>query len=223
MSKKIIYTILGLILVAVVVLVILNSFNMLPKKSYTAQDFGIQVIKSDIDYDNDGIDDYTDILEGAKKEAQNHPDYVSKYYAGGYPPDSEGVCTDVIWRALENAGYNFKKMVDDDIQKNLKLYTAITKPDPNIDFRRVRNLKIFFDNNTLVLTNDINKISEWMPGDIVILGTTHIGMISDKRNKEGIPYMIHNAGQPNRDEDALKYWNKSRGITGHYRFILVPK
>ena len=40
-----------------------------------------------------------------------------KYYSGGYPPDSEGVCTDVIWRALKNAGYSLKDMVDADMQR----------------------------------------------------------------------------------------------------------
>lgn len=47
-----------------------------------------------------------------------------------------------------------------------------------------------------------------MPGDIVIFGTTHIGIVSDKRNKDGVPYLIHNAGQPLREEDALLSWNK---------------
>lgn len=212
---KLVFIILIVILITLFILA--YKFNMIPKRSYSASDFNIQVIKSGIDYDNDGIDDYADILEGAKIEAFNKPKYKSKYYNGGYPPDNEGVCTDVIWRALKNAGYNLKELVDEDIKKNLSLYTAICTPDPNIDFRRVRNLKVFFDNNYIVLTNDINKIDEWMPGDIVVFGTEHIAIISDKRNKNGIPYIIHNAGQPNRDEDAMMYWYKTKGITGHYR------
>lgn len=40
------------------------------------------------------------------------------------------------------------------------------------------------------------------------------GIVSDKRNRDGQPYIIHNGGQPNREEDYLK-----RGeVTGHYRF-----
>jgi len=190
---------------------------MLPTKSYYASDFDITILKSDNDFDSDGIDDYTDILKGAKIEANNKPKYKSAYYNGGYPPEDEGVCTDVIWRALKNAGYNLKELVDNDIKENRKLYTSIDKVDSNIDFRRVRNLKVFFDNNYTVLTNDPYDIAQWMPGDIVIFGTTHIAIISDRRNKEGIPYIIHNASQPNRDEDALLYWYSSRGITGHYR------
>ena len=38
--------------------------------------------------------------------------YQSKYYAGGYPDDGLGVCTDVIWQALQAAGYDLKALVD---------------------------------------------------------------------------------------------------------------
>ena len=149
------------------------------KKVYYAEDFGIKTLISNTDYDNDGIDDYTDILEGAKKEAKNKPTYKSAYYSGGYPPENEGVCTDVIWRALKNAGYLLKDMVDEDIKNNIDCYPKLKgKIDPNIDFRRV---------------------------------------ISDKRNKKGIPYLIHNSGQPSREEDVLEKYDATIKITGHYR------
>lgn len=136
----------------------------------------------------------------------------------GYPPEEEGVCTDVVWRAFYNAGYSLKDMVDEDIKNNVEQYPRVNgKPDPNIDFRRVSNLKIFFERNTNILTNDLTKIEEWQPGDIVIFGTSHIGIISDKRNKKGVPYLIHNAGQPLREEDTLELWDKFTPITGHYR------
>lgn len=48
------------------------------------------------------------------------------------------------------------------------------------------------------------KIEAWQPGVIVIFeNSNHIGIISDKRNRNGVPYLIHNAGQPKREEDAL--------------------
>jgi uncharacterized protein YijF (DUF1287 family) len=214
--KKTIKMLIILIIILIIIFILLY-FNLIPKKSYKAENFNIKIIKSSTDYDNDGIDDYTDILEGALKEALNHPKYKSAYYSGGYPPDNEGVCTDVIWRSLKNAGYNLKDLIDNHIKNNLKLYTSINKPDPNIDFRRVKNLMIYFESTTNILTDNPYRIDEWMPGDIVIFGTSHIAIISDKRNKQGIPYIIHNAGQPNRDEDAMIKWYKSRGITGHYR------
>jgi uncharacterized protein YijF (DUF1287 family) len=215
--KKIIIALIFLLIISSIALWWLDENNLLPKKYYIAEDFDIKIIKSSKDYDNDGIDDYTDILEGAKKEASAHPKYKSTYYTGGYPPDNEGVCTDVIWRSLKNAGYNLKNLVDNHIENNLGLYANIRVPDPNIDFRRVKNLKIYFDNTAAILTNDPYKIEEWMPGDIVVFGNTHIAIISDKRNKNGIPYIIHNAGQPNLDEDAFIKWHNDNGITGHYR------
>lgn len=164
----------------------------------------------------------TDIVLGARKDAENHPVYKSAYYSGGYPPEEEGVCTDTVWRAFREAGYFLKDMVDEDIRNHIDLYPRVNgKIDSNIDFRRVKNLKVFFDRHSVILTNDIRKIEEWMPGDIVIFGRdySHIAIVSDKRNKEGFPWIIHNAGQKNREEDALTFWDKTRTVTGHYRFL----
>lgn len=210
------WIILGLILIFILIFIYYNY----PTKVYSAKDFGIDVIFSDIDYDKDGLDDYSDILEGAKIEAGRKPVYESNYYEGGYPPDGEGVETDLIWRSLKNAGYNLKDLIDEDIKDNREEYFEIEdNPDSNIDFRRVVNLKVFFERHSLVLTNDINEIDKWMPGDIVAFGNNHIGIISNYRNKDGIPYLIHNAGQENLEEDSLEKWDKKRGITGHYRWL----
>lgn len=188
------------------------------KRTYTDNDFNIETIISSTDYDNDGIDDYSDILQGAKIEAEKKTKYKSAYYAGGYPPDTEGVCTDMVWRALKNAGYLLKDMVDEDIKNNVDEYPRVNgKPDPNIDFRRVPNLKVYFERNQISLTTDLSKIEEWQQGEIVVFGNSHIGIISDKRNKNGIPYLLHNAGQLLREEDVLEIYNKYNPITGHYR------
>jgi len=126
----------------------------------------IPKITSRTDYNNNGIPDSEDILIGARKDVKNKPKYISKYYEGGYPPDNEGVCTDVVWRALKEAGYNLKDMIDKDIKNNVELYPRVGgKPDPNIDFRRVDNLKVFFDRKYKKLTtdlipNDIDNLSE---------------------------------------------------------------
>ena len=73
----------------------------------------------------------------------------------------------------------------------------------------------YLDNNAIVLTNDINKIKEWQGGDIVVF-KNHIGIVSDKRNKKGIPFIIHHANPYQRyyEEDILEYRND---IIGHYR------
>jgi len=215
--KKILKILIFILLIIIIALIATLTYWMY-KPSYTAEDFGIETIKSSIDKDGDGIDDYTDILLGARAEAKREPEYKSAYYAGGYPPETEGVCTDVIWRAFRDAGYSLKDMVDEDISQNIDKYPRVNgKQDRNIDFRRVPNLKVYFERNHITLTNDLNEIAEWQPGDIVVFGSKHIGIISDKRNKKGIPYLIHNGGQPNREEDILELYNQHEAIIGHYR------
>ncbi len=219
MLKKfpVIISIILLIMVSVL-LYLLYNFNILPQKFYTAENFNIATIKSSVDYNNNGVDDYTDILLGARKDAENHPTYDSRYFGnGGYPPDNIGVCTDVVWRAFKNAGYSLRDMVDNDIKNNPDEYIYVENRDKNIDFRRVGNLDIFFKKYAQSLTLDINRIEEWQPGDIVVFGNEeHIGVASDKRNSKGQTYIIHNGGQPNREEDFFKY-NRME-IIGHYRF-----
>lgn len=106
-------------------------------------------------------------------------------------------------------------MIDQDIQNNVELYPRVEgHPDSNIDFRRVPNLIVYFERKALSLTTDTLQIEEWQPGDIVTYGSDHIGIVSDRRNADGVPYLIHNAGQAKREEDALK----SSKISGHYRF-----
>ena len=87
----------------------------------------------------------------------------------------------------------------------------------NIDFRRVRNLDIYFRNNHIVLTTDLSQIKEWQGGDIIVF-KDHIGIISDKRNKKGIPLLIHHANplQVNYEEDVLELYGQDY-IIGHYR------
>ena len=165
-----------------------------------------EVIKSDIDKDNDGIDDYTDILKGAKDFISTKPKYKSKYYDGGYPTDEYRVCTDIIWYALKNAG----TLIDEDIKNNKEEYDEDVG-DTNIDFRRVRNIKVYLDRNALKLAND----SDFNPGDIVVY-KKHIAIVSDKLNKDGQNYILHQHMYQTYEYDGL-FKNK---ILGHYRWRL---
>lgn len=204
-----------LIIIAFTMITLIAMNYMIPQKYYNANDFRIKTIYSNVDFDDDYIDDYSDFVLGARIDVKNNPTYISKYYENAYPPDNEGVCTDTIWRAFKNAGYSLKDMVDLDVKNNIADYKEITTPDPNIDFRRVRNLSVYFKKYAINLTLNPDDFASWQPGDIVIFGNNkHIGMISDRRNKLGIPYVIHNNGHGTKEED---YLTKSR-ITGHYRF-----
>ena len=65
------------------------------------------------------------------------------------------------------------------------------------------------------LTTDLTEIDQWQGGDTVVW-QKHIGIVSDIRNRKGIPFVIHNANpvQLQYEEDILETWGK---IVGHYR------
>ena len=206
--KKKVFIILFIIIVIALIII------LYPKRTYTNSDFNIDTYISSTDMDNDGIDDQSDILINAKNYIAKNPIYQSKYYASGYPDDHYGVCTDVVAFSLRDAGYDLRELVNIDINNNKDEYN-IKHIDKNIDFRRVTNLKIYFEHTAISLTTDIKKIDEWQGGDIVIF-KKHIGIVSDKRNKKGIPLIIHHANpfQFHYEEDILE---KRDDIVAHYR------
>ena len=182
-----------------------------PQNKFAAQ---IPQFHSTVDADKDGIDDQTDVLNGALAYVNSHPKYKSRYYQTGYPDDGYGVCTDVVAFALKNAGYDLQALVDADIRKHPQWYD-IQQPDANIDFRRVRNLKVFFSHTAVALTTEVSETEEWQGGDLVIF-EKHIGIVSDRRNKNGVPYIIHHNDpwQAAYEQDILE---KRTDIVGHYR------
>ena len=207
---------LTLFIAAVVLLSILlyRTFHI-----FSAEDFGFTDLASPNDCDGDGIDDYRDMVEGARAYIATDPLYESAYYAGGYPNDGKGVCTDVIWQAFRAAGYSLKDLVDADIAARTDEYFAESeRPDPNIDFRRCRNLRVFFEEYAEVLTTSLSDQSDWMPGDIVLYDG-HIAICSDKRNGQGLPYIIHHGNPVDGAVEANALASTGYGnIIGHYRW-----
>lgn len=212
-NKKIIITIVVFVLISLI-LYLLYFFNYIPHNMYSNADFNIKTYKSNIDKDNDGIDDQTDILNSVRNYISTKPKYKSKYYASGYPDDEYGVCIDVVAFGLKDAGYDLMQLVNDDVKNNKDDYN-IDIIDKNIDFRRVQNLKVYFENNAISLTTDIYDIDKWQGGDIVIF-KSHIGIVPDNRNKKGVTFVIHHASPYQRyyEEDILE---KRNDIIGHYR------
>lgn len=200
-------------IIFIVVFLFISYWVFNDTKQYFNEDFGIETYVSLKDMDSDGIDDQTDILKNAKKYIAKKPKYKSNYYSTGYPTDEYGVCTDVVGYALKESGYNIMSLVNQHIKNNKNLYN-IDKVDINIDFRRVRNLDVYFKNTAIVLTNDIYDIKSFQGGDIVVF-KNHIGIVSDRRNKKGINYVIHHSSkyQIFYEQDILEQ-NK---VIGHYR------
>lgn len=214
MKKKYLFVVVVALIIILLVIYLLYLFNFIPHRKYSNADFNIETYISEVDKDNDGVDDQTDILNNVKNYIKTKPRYKSKYYASGYPDDDYGVCTDVVAFGLKDAGYDLRELVDADIRENPDNYDIETI-DRNIDFRRVKNLKVYFANNAISLTTDIYDIDSWQGGDIVVF-EKHIGIISDNRNKKGIPFVIHHANsyQKYYEEDILELRND---IIGHYR------
>ncbi|GKU26129.1 DUF1287 domain-containing protein [Clostridium folliculivorans] len=190
---------------------------------FIKSDFEVPNKYSNVDKNNNGIADPIDIVNSARKEVQIKTKYKSNYYYGGYPPEGEGVCTDVIWRGLKGADIDLKTLMDNDIKDNKKNYVRIGEtPDTNIDFRRVQNQNVFFQRKCIAVTTELKardreNLQEWQPGDIVVFleDYEHVAIVSDKRDEDGIPYVIHNTN-PNASEVKLS-WFKCP-INAHYRW-----
>lgn len=193
---------------------LLYILNIIPHRKYSNEDFGIVTYISVMDKDGDGVDDQTDILQNVRTYIATKPEYKSKYYAGGYPDDGYGVCTDVVAQGLLHAGYDLQQLVNEDIAAHPDMY-EVEKADPNIDFRRVRNLLVYFKNHAISLTTDVMEIEQWQGGDIIVF-KKHIGIVSDKRNKNGVPFIIHHANpyQKHYEEDILE---NREDIVRHFR------
>ena len=65
MKKKRLIVLSVITICLVTVLYLLYYFNYIPHKKYNNENFNIKTYMSDIDKDNDGIDDQTDILINA--------------------------------------------------------------------------------------------------------------------------------------------------------------
>lgn len=149
------------------------------------------------------------------------PRYVVLNYPNGDVPWNTGVCSDVVIRAYRKLGVDLQKEVHEDMKIHFKEYPknwGLTRPDRNIDHRRVPNLMAFFSRKGKVLEKSLNA-SHYESGDIVCWnlggGITHIGVVSNVKNAEGNRYLIiHNIGAGQVLEDCLFRYT----IIGHYRY-----
>lgn len=105
------------------------------------------------------------------------------------------------------------------MKANFSLYPKIwglKKPDRNIDHRRVPNLMVFFSRKGYSLAIS-NQAEDYQSGHIVCWnlggGTTHIGIVSNKKVNNSNRYkIIHNIGGGQVLEDCLFNYK----IIGHY-------
>ncbi|MDN3488256.1 MULTISPECIES: DUF1287 domain-containing protein [unclassified Pseudoalteromonas] len=150
--------------------------------------------------------------------------YHKLEYPGGDVPANIGVCTDVLIRSYRQLGIDLQKLVHEDMQNNFRAYPSkriwgLTKPDKNIDHRRVPNLQVYFERHAKVLSKSLNA-EDYKAGDIVTWmlpgNLPHIGMVVNEIEQgSGNPLIVHNIGRGPEMSDMLFAYT----ITGHYRFV----
>jgi uncharacterized protein YijF (DUF1287 family) len=156
------------------------------------------------DRDRDGIPDALDVLLGAKKVALNGARYEGGYvalpYPGGDVARDVGVCTDVIVRAMRNAGIDLQVEVYEDIARAPRAYPMVKKRDRNIDHRRVKTFIGWFRRHLARHgTDPLDARDPFRPGDIVFFdtfpskpGPDHVGIVSDRVGASGMYLVVNN-------------------------------
>lgn len=156
------------------------------------------------DADDDGIPDELDIVLGAHKVLLNGAEYVPGYvdipFPGGDVPRPTGVCTDVIVRALRNAGIDLQAELYADIGRAPAAYPMVKKRNPSIDQRRVRTLLPWFQRHFAAHGSDPASATDpFRPGDILFMdtdpgreGPEHVGIVSDRRGASGQWLVVNN-------------------------------
>jgi uncharacterized protein len=148
------------------------------------------------------------------------PAYTRLAFPGGDVDRAKGVCTDVVIRAYRDAfGLDLQALVNRDMHSAFSAYPkrwGLTRPDKNIDHRRVPNLQTFFARQAAKLP--LSSVpQDWKPGDIftslIDNRLPHIGIVSNRKTGNR-PLVIHNIGGGAREEDMLF----SHPLTGHYRW-----
>ena len=150
------------------------------------------------------------------------PAYTALDFPNGDVPRAKGVCTDVIIRAYRDAlGLDLQALVNADMRSAFSAYPknwGLTKPDRNIDHRRVPNLRRFFTREGAQQPVPAD-FADWQAGDLVtsLVGgkLPHIGIVSDRR-VDGRPLILHNIGRGTREENILP----DHPINGRYRWRL---
>ncbi len=164
------------------------------------------------------------LVEAARKQVgvttMYDPAYVSITFPNGDIPIERGVCTDVVIRAFRSGlSQDLQKLVNEDMRGNFSAYPkqwGLSKPDKNIDHRRVPNLQTYFKRKGWSLT--VTKTAtDYQPGDIVTCtvppNLPHVMIVSDKKGSDQTPLVLHNIGRGAQEEECLFTYP----LTGHYR------
>lgn len=159
-------------------------------------------------------------LDRTKQSVRYDGAYVKIAYPNGDVPADTGVCTDEVIRSYRALGFDLQKLVHEDMKRNFSAYPkhwGLSRPDTNIDHRRVPNLQTFFKRKGASLTVS-DKADDYQPGDLVTCTVAgklpHIMLVVPNPKGEGRPWVVHNIGSGPQLEDRLFEFP----LTGHYRW-----
>lgn len=165
------------------------------------------------------------LVQAAREQTLTPVRYDGSYQRLDYPmgdvPADRGVCTDVVIRAYRALGIDLQVLVHEDMRAAFDRYPAnwgLSRPDRNIDHRRVPNLQTFMERagarlESSRVSDDVHAgdLVTWMlPGNL-----PHIGIVSDRHDAaSGRPLIVHNIGAGVVEDDILTAFP----VTGHYRY-----
>lgn len=152
------------------------------------------------------------------------PSYQAISYPGGDIPLERGVCSDVVIRAYrQGLNCDLQQLVHEDMSLAFADYPnlpkwGLSKPDANIDHRRVLNLMTFFTrkgaarpiSRSFGAYEAGDLVTQTLPGDM-----PHISIVLDHQGVGGAPRIIHNCGKGTQ----LSTLAFSLPITGHFRYL----
>lgn len=169
------------------------------------------------------------------------PGWTSIPYPGGDVPRNTGVCADVVIRAARDGlGLDLQKLVHEDMMKHFDDYPARkawrqSRPDANIDHRRVLNLQTYFKRagaqmwiaagplpgDAFPKSLAVGDILTW----ILDSGQPHIGIVvsipaSSRAGapsaREASPHIVHNIGRGAEESPLTAFW--PHHAEGQYRW-----
>ena len=205
----------------------LYKWNYIQHQQHFPDEFNIPNLGVSYDANKNNIDDSKDIFEGAMRYISRSPQYEDlKEYDNGWPNLNRGQAGDVIAEALKYAGYDLKKLIYQDIQKNPGAYGNNPQSE-NIAFRVVDNQRIYLSRYGEPKDLDYKNIKDWQTGDIVFFEKNHAAIVGDKVNDHGVRFIIHHFWQYQagyyQDVMETDAWGK---VVGHFRVsarTLSPK
>jgi uncharacterized protein len=165
------------------------------------------------------------LIAAAVAQTERPVRYDGAYRRIAYPmgdvPADVGVCTDVIVRAYRAVGVDLQQRVHEDMRAAFAAYPkawGLSRPDANIDHRRVPNLQTYFARRGVRRPRSTDPAG-FAPGDVVTWmlpgNLPHTGLVIDRRSSDGRrPLIVHNIGRGPEIEDMLFAFP----ITGHYRY-----